>query len=279
MDSVVLVKLGGSLLTDKARPYTPRPAVLERLADEVAYVWSFLEGRLVLGHGSGSFGHVAAQDTGLAAPNAEASAEAISHTQHAAHRLHRHVMDALREAGLPAVSFAPSSALVTDEGRSASLHAEPVRRGLVQDTLPVTFGDVSMDRTHGGAICSTETILRSLAGSLQAQDVPVGPALWFGDTEGVYDETGAVLDTIVPTEAEAGLSAVTSSEAPDVTGGMRHRVETVLALARDGIASLITGGEEEGRLERALRHQSVPGTWVLPSSDDRPPRGDKQEGL
>lgn len=271
MDSVILVKLGGSLLTDKTRPYTPRPAVMERLTDEVARVWPSLRGRLMLGHGSGSFGHEAAQDTGLAAPEAEVSADAISRTQHAAHRLHRHVIDALRDAGLPAVSFAPSSLLVTDEGRPASLHAEPVHRGLEQEVLPVTFGDVTLDRTHGGAICSTETILRALAGALRAQDVPVGPALWFGDTEGVYDATGDLIDTIVPAEAEAILSDATGSDAPDVTGGMRHRVETALALARDGTASLIASGETAGRLERALRRQAVPGTWVLPSLHDRPP--------
>ena len=271
MDSVVLVKLGGSLLTDKTRPYTPRPAVMERLADEVARLWPSLQGRLVLGHGSGSFGHEAAQDTGLAAAEAEVSANALSRTQHAAHRLHRHVMDALRDAGLPAVSFAPSSLLVTDEGHPVSLHAEPVHRGLDQGVLPVSFGDVTLDRTRGGAICSTETILRVLAKSLGTQDLAVGPALWFGDTEGVYDATGGIIETIVPADAEKVLSAATAPDVPHVTGGMRHRVETALALARDGTASLITGGETTGRLERALRAQEVPGTWVLPSSDDRPP--------
>ena len=271
MNSIVLVKLGGSLLTDKTRPYTARPAVIDRLAEELASVWPSLRGRLVLGHGSGSFGHEAAQDTGLTTSEAAVSAAAISRTQHAAHRLHRHVIDALRDTELPAVSFAPSSLLVTDEDEPASLHAEPVHRGLDQGVLPVTFGDVTLDRTHGSTICSTETILRALARALRTRDVPVGPAFWFGDTKGVYDKTGTVIDTIVPAGAEAILSATTGSDAPDVTGGMRHRVETALALARDGIASLIAGGETAGNLEQALRRQAVPGTWVLPSSDDRPP--------
>ena len=276
VDSVVFAKLGGSLLTDKARPYTPRPAVIERLADEVARAWPSLRGRLVLGHGSGSFGHRAAQDTGFADPGADVSAEALSRTQHAAHRLHRRVLEALRDAGLPAVSFAPSSALVSDEGQPASVHAEPVRRGLSMEALPVTLGDVTLDRTSGGAICSTETVLFSLVRVLHNQDVPVGPALWLGDTEGVYDETGRLLDAIVPSEAEAALSATTSSGASDVTGGMRHRLETALALARDGVSSLIAGGEAPGRLEGALRQQAVPGTWVLPLSDERPSQIDER---
>jgi isopentenyl phosphate kinase len=271
MDSVTFVKLGGSLLTDKTRPYTPRPAVIERLAEEMAQAWPALEGALVVGHGSGSFGHAAAQDTGLADPNAEASAEGLSCIQHAAHRLHRHVMDAFRNAQLPAVSFAPSSLLVTDEGQPVSLHDEPVRRALLQGALPITFGDVTLDRTRGGAICSTETVLRALCGSLQRAGVGVGPALWFGNTEGVYDASGDVVDSVSPSDAEEVLSDTAGSGAPDVTGGMRHRVETALHLAHDGVASLIAGGSVTGRLQRALRGRAVPGTWVLPPTADRPP--------
>ena len=71
------------------------------------------------------------------------------------------------------------------------------------------------------------------------------------------------------------LEALSNSGASDVTGGMRHRLETALALARDGVSSLIAGGEAPGRLEGALRQQAVPGTWVLPPSDERPSQIDE----
>jgi len=35
MGEMVFVKLGGSLITDKRRSETPRPAVIQRLAQEV----------------------------------------------------------------------------------------------------------------------------------------------------------------------------------------------------------------------------------------------------
>jgi len=271
MDSIVFVKLGGSLLTDKATPNTARPAVIERVAAEVARAWPSVQGRLVLGHGSGSFGHVAAQGTNLASSEGGVRAEALSRTQHAARRLHRRVLDAAREEGLPVVSFAPSSAMVTEEGRPASLQAEPVRRALGLGALPVTLGDVTLDRSRGGAICSTETILRALIGSLQAEDRPVEAALWFGNTAGVYGETGDRLDTIVAGAAEDAMAAAGTAAAPDVTGGMRHRLETTLALARDGVPSLIASADVPGRLERAVQGRRVPGTWVLPDEESRPP--------
>ena len=56
MKPVVLVKLGGSLITRKDRPDTARREVIARLAAEIAEAWPRVAGSLVLGHGSGSFG-------------------------------------------------------------------------------------------------------------------------------------------------------------------------------------------------------------------------------
>jgi len=270
MKSIVFVKLGGSLLTDKSTSRTPRPAVIHRVAAEIARVWPSVQGRLVVGHGSGSFGHVAAQGTRLETSGEPVGAEALSRTQHAAHQLHRRVVDALRGEGLPVMSFAPSSGLVTDAGSPASFLAEPVQRTLELGGLPLTLGDVTLDRVHGGGICSTETILRELIRSLRAEDLSVAAALWFGDTTGVYGNAGDCLDTIVA-DASTDAKAVTeAASAPDVTGGMRHRLETTLALAREGVPSLIASGEVDGRIERALRGQDVPGTWVLPAEGANP---------
>ena len=62
---IVLLKLGGSLITDKDTPYTPRLDKLKELALEIKTVLdSTPELLLILGHGSGSFGHVAAKKHG-----------------------------------------------------------------------------------------------------------------------------------------------------------------------------------------------------------------------
>ncbi|MFN2221590.1 MAG: hypothetical protein ACK2UH_03495, partial [Candidatus Promineifilaceae bacterium] len=58
---VVFLKLGGSLLTDKTAVEALRVDVLRRLAAEIKEAFErHGDLKLVLGHGSGSFGHVAA---------------------------------------------------------------------------------------------------------------------------------------------------------------------------------------------------------------------------
>ena len=63
MQELVFLKLGGSLITDKTQPYTVRP---DKLADLAAQINRSLQTqpslRLILGHGSGSFGHTAAKE-------------------------------------------------------------------------------------------------------------------------------------------------------------------------------------------------------------------------
>jgi isopentenyl phosphate kinase len=82
--------------------------------------------------------------------------------------------------------------------------------------------------------------------------------LWLGETDGVYGEDGRTLPRLASTE---GLR-FGSPAGTDVTGGMRHRVETALALAQRGIRSLIFNGLTPGLLERALLGKSVPGTEI-----------------
>ena len=56
-DELVFLKLGGSLITEKSRPYTPRHDVIERLAREIERARGEGRGvRLLLGHGGGAVG-------------------------------------------------------------------------------------------------------------------------------------------------------------------------------------------------------------------------------
>ena len=62
---IIFLKLGGSLITDKDKAYTPRLDKLTELALEIKTVLdSTPDLLLILGHGSGSFGHTAAKKYG-----------------------------------------------------------------------------------------------------------------------------------------------------------------------------------------------------------------------
>lgn len=269
---VILVKLGGSLITDKSGYEAVRSDVLARLAAELRDVAEALPGGLVLGHGSGSFGHAVASEGGWSANGSSPSPEVLARTQDAAARLHREVIVALIGAGLAPFSLAPGSLMVSSKGRPSSVNAEPLVRAIGSGLLPVLFGDVVIDTKERARIFSTESVFLATVPVLLAQGIKIRGAYWLGNTEGVLNHAGETIARITRANAKdvvSSLSAIgvaKSSDAGgrvrDVTGGMLHRVESALALGRLGVPSWILDGGCEGRLTRAVAGEKVPGTCV-----------------
>jgi isopentenyl phosphate kinase len=264
MLGLILVKLGGSLITEKSQAETARSEVIARLAGEAARAAATIPERIVIGHGSGSFGHVAAHRFGIASGvRAPEQLPGVCFTQERAAALHREVTGALAAAGALPFSIAPSSCVVAEAGRPVTLAEEPLLLALERGLLPVTYGDVVMDRSWGASICSTEKLFELLARRLLERGLFVRRILWLGETAGLYDARSRTIPRVTEESFPRALKAIGAPAGTDVTGGMRHRLETALSLARHGIPSFLADGLTPGLLERALRGEVVPGTEVI----------------
>lgn len=258
---LVLLKLGGSLITEKDSRRVVRRELLRALAREIGK--AVRDGhRLIVGHGSGSFGHPEAAAAGLdEGIDGRNQLPGVVQTQEAARELHREVLGALSDAGAPPFSLLPGSLLVTESGVPANLFPEPVLLALSIKLLPVLCGDVVLDRDRGVSICSTESVLLALANRLVMDREPIARAVWLGTTDGVYDADGRTVPELDRSRWEA-MEASRSTEGIDVTGGIVLRVETALLLADLGIPSVICDGREPEHLLPALAGEPVGGTLV-----------------
>jgi isopentenyl phosphate kinase len=258
---MIFLKLGGSLITDKSRPETARLDVLARLAEEIAEARAARpEMRLLLGHGSGSFGHPEAARHGTRA-GARTPEDWLGFQQvwWSAHRLNRHVMDALLEAGLPALSFPPSSGALCEAGELTELPVEPIARSLEAGLLPVVQGDVAFDRRWGATVVSTEQVMGYLARQLKPERV-----LLAGDEEGVHAQfppQGPALEVLRRRDLPA--LSLSAASGPDVTGGMAEKVAWALGIAADlpGAVVRIFSGSNPGNLGAVLKGAAL-GTLV-----------------
>jgi isopentenyl phosphate kinase len=261
---LLLLKLGGSLITEKAQEETPRREVIDRLAGEIARATKENSRRLVVAHGSGSFGHVAARRHGIGqGPLSADQLAGACRTQERAAALHQIVVASLLAAGARPFSLAPSSCVVAAAGRPVAIAEEPLLLALERGLLPVLYGDVVLDREWGAAICSTERLFHLLAHRLGDSGLKIRRALWLGETDGLWDADGRTVPRVTAETLPAALQAIGAPAGTDVTGGMRHRLETAMELARLGIPSLLANGLTPGLLERALRGEAVAGTEVL----------------
>jgi isopentenyl phosphate kinase len=261
---IVFVKLGGSLITDKTRPGVARHAAISRLAEELARAAKRRGApRLVVGHGSGSYGHAAANDGGLT-PGADGRKrlDAISRTQHRAAELHGLVVEALLRAGARPFSFAPSSFLCAVNGRIARPFVEPIFEALDLGLLPVVYGDVVVDRKRGAVIVSTEELFLLLAKEAARRRHPVLRTVWLGETDGVHDAAGGTIARMSAAGALRSSRRVMGASGVDVTGGMALRLRTAGTLAGAGIASSIVDGRKAGAVAAAIAGRAPDGTRV-----------------
>jgi isopentenyl phosphate kinase len=114
----VVLKIGGSVITDKNGDLAARTEVINRLAEETARA---NVSSLILVHGGGSFGHPTAQKHGIKEGlKQEAQKVGFAETHHVMTVLNGLVMDALVWHNIPAVSIAPSCCVITENGRIKS---------------------------------------------------------------------------------------------------------------------------------------------------------------
>lgn len=247
---ILLVKLGGSLITDKTRPGRARKDVIKRLAKDIAgLAKSKGAPALIVGHGSGSFGHVAAKKGGLKThANKRTAPEAIARTQRRAAELHALVIAALEDAGARPFSLAPSSFMTAKNGNATIRDGTAIFLALDAGLVPIVYGDVILDKSRGATIASTENVLLAIADDAKARRRRIAGAVWLGQTDGVLASDGATIGNLSPAAATRLARSVNGAAGTDVTGGMSLRLQAAAALARRGIASIIVDGRRPGAL-------------------------------
>lgn len=246
---LTFVKFGGSIITDKRGQEAPDLAIISQLTRELSSARATQNGhRFVLGHGSGSFGHVYAARYGIhrgLGPNDDWMGFAL--TARAARRLHGIIIDALLAAGIPALSLQPSASLHSRAGELVHWHTDSLAQAIHSSMVPVIHGDVSFDSEQGSAIISTEALFVQLALHTPLRPnriVLVGETAVY--TADPHRNPSAQLIPLITTENIAEVLDYTGdSRAVDVTGGMRSKLALTwqLVQALPGLEVFIIGAD------------------------------------
>ncbi|MFQ6117988.1 MAG: isopentenyl phosphate kinase [Candidatus Bipolaricaulia bacterium] len=258
---LIFLKLGGSLITDKSKRERAREEIIRRAAQEVKMALQQDEGlQLVLGHGSGSFGHFVAERYGTQRGIIdERSWWGYAETGATAARLNRLVTDLFLAQGVPVVSLQPSASARCRDGELVHLGIAPLRQLLSHRLVPLVYGDVALDEARGCTIISTEQIFAYLAHHLKPAWIVLA-----GDVEGVFTADpklhpeAQLIPEITPQNIAQveGQLAESESERPsaDVTGGMLTKVRIMYTLVQrqPGLEVRLISGRRPGLIRRAL---------------------------
>ena len=252
------MKLGGSVLTDKARLRTPRRATIRRLAAELATIRQ----PLLVVHGAGSYGHILARRHKLNEGGVSASKRvAATRVQQDVKELDGIVVNAFIEAGIAAIPIPPSAVLSLNDGMVVTADLTPFLEFSSMGFTPVTFGDVVRDLRRGVAVCSGDVMMLELARAFRPER-----AVFATDVDGLFTadpkrrRDASLLEVVRPKDLEGIEFSIATRT--DVTGSIEGKVRRMFEIAEHVGECLIVNGNVKNRVRDALRGRRVAGTRV-----------------
>ncbi|MGM0404690.1 MAG: isopentenyl phosphate kinase [Thermoplasmatota archaeon] len=243
---MILIKLGGSVISDKNIPYTFKHRTTRRLIKEIA---SSVEEDLIIIHGGGSFGHPGAEKFDLNSHKPENIDEGTSKVQKDMRILNTRIIEMMIEEELWAVSIPSGIVTRYDDGELIDMNKNIFYQYISRGVVPVTFGDVTLDDKRGVTICSGDDLMLALGENADR-------AIFVSNVDGIYKK-GKVVEEF--TESKLPLSKediLTKNTSIDVTGGMNRKVEKMLDLSKD-CRTFLVNGNEDGRLEQLIKGEDT----------------------
>lgn len=256
-----ILKLGGSVITIKNKPFTANKRAIARLAAEIkrADVDS-----LVLVHGGGSFGHPVAKEYRIdEGYRDELQIMGFSQTHQAMTALNRLVVASLINHDIPAMDVQPSSCVVTKSGRIEVMETKPLAKLLEIGFVPVLYGDAVVDSAKGFAILSGDQLASSLAVRFGAHRIIIGV-----DVDGLYSAdpktnlSAYLIEQITVEELKKLHHKIGETNVADVTGGMPRKIMELTAAVEHGVPTTIVNAAKPNNIFRALKGGKVVGTTI-----------------
>lgn len=243
-----IVKLGGSIVTDKRRAFSFRPEVVSRLAEEIR-----ISGCIpIIVHGTGRAGKAYARHY-TRPENSTSRWMVFQLTTKVIRQLQAQISDVFFAAGVPNCSI-PSNALFRQNSHKVYWHDHSPIFHLVQHGIaPILCGDVLVEDKDKFRIVSSDLVMLLLA-----ERLPVEKAVFVTDVDGVLAEDGRLVPLLCP--AERVFSRASDGE--DITGGMAVKAEVAFKLATLNVPVIIVNGLVASRLRAALRGEPTVCTRV-----------------
>ncbi len=251
---MLLIKLGGSAITDKSKPLTSRVDDIKRLVKEIAG----FQGKKIVVHGGGSFGHIKAAEYGLAEGyKDESQKEGICIVQRDMRVLNQIIVDAFYEVNVAVASIPAGAITMFDNGQMIKFPSDVFSHYLELGITPITFGDVVVDISRGISICSGDDIMLQLA-----KDLNVEKCIFVTAVDGIFSNYPAGGgEKPLPIVARDSVIEF-KSEDVDVTGSMKRKLDRMFDIASLGSKVYVMNGLVPDRLSDALKGNEITCTEV-----------------
>lgn len=268
---MILIKFGGSIITDKSKPLTLNDSKIAGLAKAVSKIAE----PVIIVHGGGSFGHYWSVKYDMHTAKRRYDLKGVSTVKNSMVQLNLAVLDLLLKNKIMPYVVPPSGFM--SGSRPIPSRVREMGAVALAGMTPVTYGDAvwagggstdGADDAGKTYILSGDKIMFHIARILRPR-----LCIFALSEDGLYVDMDSkkIIETIHTSahktpDAQGSPSAATKktgSSVMDVTGGMIRKVKEATEIARLGIDVAFVNGGHPRRVLEAATHKKFKGTLFV----------------
>lgn len=265
--NLIIIKLGGSVVTFKEKPLTPNFDGIEKIVRVLSEIKKNF--KIIIVHGGGSFGHYWSVKYDMHTKPYPYSDLGVSVVHESMIKLNHIIINKFIESNLKPYSIQPSAFVFNSTADPDRIH-NILDMATDNDLIPITYGDVIHTSGNNFSILSGDTIMSMLCTVLHPKF-----SIFTTNVDGLYSDitAGEVIREIQVDRMETSNILLEGGEkigppnsSFDVTGGMKRKITESIQIANSGPPVYLINGFHPERILDIIHDREYIGTCIRTSS-------------
>ncbi len=269
---IIIIKLGGSILTDKNTPYSMRNEVINSLISQISDNYQTSnQPKIIVVHGAGSFGHPIANSfsiqngLNLNIPNQTLG---LTKTNQSVKKLNTKIVDGFLSRDIPVLSLTTSSVFFQENSVLKFTGFNQIGSLLDLGIIPILFGDILLHDPKNFSIISGDRVIfeicKSFSSSVNAK-YKINKIIFCFDKDGIIisntEKDSKVIQNIKSKDLNL-ISLKKFEDSIDVTGNIKGKLEEIKKICELGIPVQLINGQKPNLLSKAMKNEEILSTLI-----------------
>jgi isopentenyl phosphate kinase len=242
---MILIKLGGSIITNKEKPLSARKSTIDKIAKSLRK----LDEPFIVVHGGGSFGHYWSVRYDMHTRPAVYNQHGVAVIKNSMISLNKIVLDSFLKNRLNPYCLPPTDFM--NGNRPIIKKVKEIEKIAKSNLVPITFGDALWYGKKKSYILSGDRIITILAKMIRPR-----LSIFVLNVDGVFSD----LKTKKLIYEMKGQRLQVSEIQMDVTGGMKRKLKEASEISRLGLDVFFVNGNKPQRIVDAIKKKKFEGT-------------------
>jgi len=242
---MILIKLGGSIITNKEKPLSPR----KKSIDKIVRALKKIDESIIVVHGGGSYGHYWSVKYNMHTKPANYNTHGVSVVKNSMVELNKIILDSFLKNKLNPYCLPPTDFIFGNKPIIKKI--KEIEKIAKTNLIPITFGDALWFGKKKSYILSGDKIMSILANILKPR-----LCVFVLNVDGLYSDP-KTKKLIHELKSDKPLIIKSSK---DVTGGMKRKVDEATKISKNGMNVFFVNGNKPERIVEAVKRKKFHGT-------------------